>query len=154
MPKKAMTEAEALHFLTGNNTGHLATVDADGTPYIVPLNYIFYNGGIYFHCAHNGKKLDNIKRHDKVCFEVSRTDKTYLGDKPCNCATRYTSIIAQGRAQVVEDKEEKIKALNALTENFATGRLHGQVDETMAATCTVVRIEIASLTGKRNVDPD
>jgi nitroimidazol reductase NimA-like FMN-containing flavoprotein (pyridoxamine 5'-phosphate oxidase superfamily) len=154
MPQKMLTEADVYQYLADNHTGRLATCDAEGQPYIVPLNYIYFNNCIYFHCAHEGKKLDNIKANPKVCFEVSQTDKTYFGDKACQCSTRYTSVIAAGTAQIVSETEEKVAVLNTITMKFANGRPYSVIDATLAATCTVVRIEIETVSGKKNVDPE
>ena len=50
--------------------GRLATLGQDGYPYITPLNYVYWQGSVYFHCARQGEKLDNIDMNDRVCFEV------------------------------------------------------------------------------------
>ena len=48
--------------------GVLSTVGEDGYPYAVPVNYAYINGNIYFHCAREGHKLDNISFNNKVSF--------------------------------------------------------------------------------------
>lgn len=154
MPAKWLTESEAFQYLAARTEGRLATSDADGQPYIVPLNYIFYRGNIYFHCATKGRKLDNITVNDRVCFEVSQTDKTVFSEKPCGCATRYTSVVVFGKARVVTDDEEKVAALNALADRFAAGRPYTPVDAAMAKSCAVVAVSITAISGKRNVDPE
>lgn len=154
MPAKQLTDTEARQYLADNDTGRLATCSPDGHPYIVPINYIFHKESIYFHCAHEGKKLDNLKATPQVCFEVSHTDKLYFADKPCNCGTRYTSVLAFGTANIVADEAEKIDVLNTLTARFAKGRPYSYIDGKLAACCSVVRIKISELSGKKNVDPD
>lgn len=153
MPAKLLTETEARQYLADNDTGRMATCSPDGQPYIVPLNYIFYKDSVYFHCAHEGMKLDNLKTNSRVCFEVSHTDKLYFADKPCNCGTRYTSVLVFGTACIVDDEAEKIDVLNTLTARFAKGRPYPHIDGKLAASCSVVRISIDRLSGKKNVDP-
>lgn len=153
MPAKLLTDAEARQYLADNDTGRMATCNLEGQPYIVPLNYIFYKESIYFHCAHEGQKLDNLKANAQVCFEVSHTDKLYFADKACNCGTRYTSVLAFGTARIVTEEAEKVDVLNALTTQFAKGRPYPHIDGKMAATCSVVRIDIDRFSGKKNVDP-
>lgn len=153
MPACLLTDNEARQYIADNDTGHLATCGADGQPYVVPLNYIFLNESIYFHCAHEGKKLDNLKTNDKVCFEISHTDKIYLGNTPCKCGTRYTSVLVFGKACIIEDVTEKILVLNELTKKITKGRQYASIDQTMAGSCTVVGIKIDGISGKRNVDP-
>lgn len=154
MPKKWLTEPEAIEYLTQRNEGRLATCDETGQPYITPLNYLLFKGKIYIHCANKGKKLDNIACNQKVCFEVSQTDKLVLGASACKCSTRYTSVIVFGTAEVIVDVEEKAALLNALTAHLAEGRQYEPVSPQAAQSCTVVAITINGITGKRNVDPE
>lgn len=154
MPVKWLGESEAFAYLAAGTEGRLATVDADGQPYIVPLNYVFFRGGIYFHSASGrGRKLANIAADSRVCFEVSQTDKAVFAEKPCDSATRFTSVIVFGKARIVDDEAEKLAALTALTAKFAAGRSFRPIDAAMAKGCTVVAVSVDGITGKRNVDP-
>ena len=47
----------------------IALYDAD-YPYIVPLNYGYESGALYFHSAKEGKKIDLIRKNSRVCFEI------------------------------------------------------------------------------------
>lgn len=153
MPKKWLSENEAVAYLTARTEGRLATCDAAGQPYITPLNYVFHRGNIYFHSASKGHKLDNLAVNSRVCFEVSQTDKTVITEKACNCSTRYTSVVVFGQARIVTDDAEKVEALNALTERIAAGRPFGPADAAGAAGCVVVAISVDKISGKQNVDP-
>ena len=152
MAQEVLTREETIDLLTQETIGHLATFDATGYPYIVPLNYVYYQGKIYFHCAHEGRKLDNLAANNRVCFEVSRIDRKVFAPLPCKCSTRYTSALVFGTAGMVEDSARKMEVLNALTETYAAGRAFPPVEPESAARCTVVEITIDLLEGKRNVD--
>ncbi len=116
----AVTDQARTHeILTRCRVGRLATVGSDGYPYITPVNYIFYKGSVYFHCAHKGEKLDNIARDNRVCFEVdiplSYFDLAYDPTRPpCQVHQFYHCVIIRGRAEIVEDTVEKVASLNAL----------------------------------------
>lgn len=90
--------------------GVLAVVCPDGSPYAVPLNYVWYNGAIYFHCAAQaGKKLESIQSCEKVCFTV-------VGDthvQPEEFGTLYESVVAQGKIREAEDKKAGLTAILA-----------------------------------------
>lgn len=152
MAQELLTREEALDFLAQETIGHLGTLDASGYPYITPLNYVYHQGKIYFHCANEGRKLDNLAANNRVCFEVSRVDKKVFAPLPCKCSTRYTSALVFGTAGIVEDTARKMEILEALTETYAAGRPFPPVEAASAARCTVVEITIDSLEGKRNVD--
>ena len=152
MAQEVLTREETIDLLTQETIGHLATFDATGYPYIVPLNYVYYQGKIYFHCAPEGRKLDNLAANNRVCFEVSRIDRKVFAPLPCKCSTRYTSALVFGIAGMVEDTARKMEVLNALTETYAAGRSFPPVEPESAAHCTVVEITIDLIEGKRNVD--
>jgi len=153
VPKQWMTEAESRAYLESRGEGRLATCDADGQPYITPLHYVVAGGAVYFHSARQGRKLANIAVNPKICFEVSHAGKSVFSDKACNCATRFESVLVSGRAELVTDLAEKVRALNALTTKNAVEKPFEAVDAARAESCAVVRITIDTVTGKRNVDP-
>lgn len=138
--------------------GRLATSGADGYPYITPVNYVWWNGSVFFHCAHEGEKVDNIRRDPRVCFEVD-IPLSYFGldydpTRPtCHVHQFYHCVIIRGRAEIVEDCEEKVGSLNALMEaheghdNFVKVDAHTKG----VGLCSVVAVRVESMTGKRDL---
>ena len=126
---------EISRILSAATIGRLATLGADGYPYITPVNYVYTNSCIYFHCALRGEKLDNIARDDRVCFEVD-IPLAYLdlGFNPdggaCSLHQFYHCVIIRGRARVVPDGDLKPTALNALV---AAETMVGQDDHKVIA---------------------
>ncbi|MFL0197848.1 pyridoxamine 5'-phosphate oxidase family protein [Clostridium sp. WILCCON 0269] len=59
-----------MEILINGEYGVLATNGEDGYNYATALNYVYINDKIYFHCATEGHKLDNIKVNNKVSFCV------------------------------------------------------------------------------------
>ncbi|MEG6584923.1 pyridoxamine 5'-phosphate oxidase family protein [Dendrosporobacter sp. 1207_IL3150] len=147
-----MGEEEAKNFLGSNITGRLATC-GEGQPYITPLNYVYHDDKIYFHCAKSGHKLENIKANEKVCFEVSQVNELVISEKPCSCSTRYTSVVVFGKARLIECSAQKAAVLNALMEAHAEGKKYHIVNEQMADSCAVVEINIDNISGKKNINP-
>ena len=138
--------------------GRMATIGADGYPYITPVNYVYWQEAIYFHCAHKGEKMDNLRRDPRVCFEVD-IPLAYKGTdcEPqapvCQVHQFYHSVIIRGRAEVIETPEEKVGALNALMavhEGIADFCLITAETPAVAA-CAVVAVRIESMTGKSDL---
>ncbi len=96
--------------LTQGEYGFLATAGPDGQAYGVPLNYVFKDDRLYFHCALEGHKLDNIKANNKVSFCV--VGKTRV--LPDKFSTEYESAIAFGTATEVQGKERHDALLSIL----------------------------------------
>jgi nitroimidazol reductase NimA-like FMN-containing flavoprotein (pyridoxamine 5'-phosphate oxidase superfamily) len=144
--------------LAAATIGRLATVGADGTPYITPVNYVYAEGRIFFHCAPKGEKLDNIAREPKVCFEVdiplAYLDVGFYPDRgSCNLHQLYHCVIIRGTAAVVPDGPRKAAALNALVAHHEPGGDFTPVTEDMPAcrACSVVAVTPASITAKSDL---
>lgn len=95
--------------------GVLAVSGDDGYPYAVPLNYVYEENRIYFHMASSGHKLEGVGRCQKVSFCVVAADEV-LGEK---FTTAYASVIAFGKARLVDREEEKLHALRLLVRRYS-----------------------------------
>ena len=143
--EKAMGELETAALLTRGEYGVLSTVDADGQPYGVPLNYVFKDNHIYFHCALVGHKVENIDFNPKVSFcVVGKTE--VVADE---FTSRFESAIAFGPASVVYG-EERYNALVWMLEKYSADFIEeGKVSiERNDRATKVVKIEVKHLCGK------
>ena len=119
-----------------------------GMPYVVPMNFGLGENCIYLHCAAEGKKLDIIRRNDRVCFEMDLFREVILGQSACGCSARYESVIGFGRAAIVGEPSEKRAALDRIMEHYGVQGKFIYPDDILEKT-TVIRIAIESLTAKR-----
>ena len=117
------SEEKIAQFLNEEHVGRIASLDQDGFPQIIPMNFAFVNGVIYMHSHTRGEKLDNIKANPKVGFEVDRELEflpSYFSS-PTDASqadTLYISVVIKGDGIIINDKEEKTLALNALMEKY------------------------------------
>src|SRR5690606_31956782 len=102
-----LPEAECKEILSSCSTGVLGLMGADGYPYAVPLNYVYADGAIYFHCAKDGHKIDCIRNSERVSFCVVQRGNVV----PELFATDYRSVIVFGRAMIVSDDVERRRAM-------------------------------------------
>ncbi len=142
--KELQNEAIA-HLLRVCEYGTLSTVDAQGQPYGVPLNFVFKNDCIYFHCALEGHKLDNILANSRVSFSVVGRTRVL----PAEFSTEFESVIVFGVASVVQG-EERYEALTGLVEKYSPGLVEEgrQYIKQFDSRTKVVRIDIDLKTGK------
>ena len=110
--KKLLEKKEMDLLLAKMRVGHLATVDSDGSPYIVPLDYRYVDGVIYFHGATKGQKIENIRINPKVSFEVTSIDpaESRLRSYGSAVGRRWECVVIRGRAEHVTDQAERTKA--------------------------------------------
>jgi len=117
------SKEKIIEFLNSESTGRIASIDTNGFPQIIPMNFVFINDVIYMHSHIRGEKLENIKRNGKVGFEVDRSLEflpSYFFD-PTDASladTLYISVVMKGMCTIIEDKEEKTLALNGLMKKY------------------------------------
>ncbi len=110
-------------FLNEEHVGRISTIDKNGFPQTIPMNFVFLNDAIYMHSHVKGEKLDNLNRNNKVGFEADRELEflpSYFED-PHNAAladTLYISVVIKGIGSFVIDREEKTLVLNGLMEKY------------------------------------
>lgn len=136
---------EAASILKKGEYGVLSTMGENGYAYGVPLSYVYIDNCIYFHCAVEGHKLDNIRNDDKVSFCVVGRTELF----PEKFSTIYESVIVFGKAAEVYD-DEKSRAFTALLEKYANEYLEKGKEYIKKADSKtkVIRISIDHITGK------
>ena len=161
LTNRAMIESEINDVLKSAKVGRLGLYDA-GYPYVVPVNFAFETGHIYFHSADVGTKIGLMKENPSVCFEVDEYIETIEASNVCGYDTAYRSVIAFGKARILEDAEEKTKALRLIVSKYArpeeAGKLETRIVEAHRSSngskTVVVDILIQQMTGKHHVPED
>ena len=118
-------------------------------PYVVPLNYGYRNGCMYFHCAREGRKIDILKKNDRVCIEVDIDSRVVRGETPCRCTAKYRSVIGFGRARIIDDEREKKDGLDVIMAHY--GGQGGEYDEKSLQRTCVIEVVIENMTGKQSL---
>ncbi len=142
---RAISESEAKSLLEKGEFGVLSTASSDGQPYGVPINYGYDGNVIYFHCAKEGHKLENLATNSRVSFCV--VGKTEI--LPEKFTTNYESAIVSGTAFELVDDEKHIGLLE-IVKKYSPGFItEGQkYIENAAHKTKVYQIVIESITGK------
>jgi len=142
---RQITEAEALAILRAGEYGVLSTVSVHGRPYGVPVNYCVLDDDIYFHCAVEGAKLDNIEHSPEVSFCVVGATEVLPGQ----FGTKYESCVVEGRASEAFG-DEKQRALEGIVDKYSRGfeaqglrYIDGLRDQTR-----VFKISVVTVSGK------
>ena len=126
--------------------GELALCRGD-EPYVVPLNFTYHAGHIYFHCAFEGKKLDFLRQNPRVCFSVPRDFQIPEMHPPGErCHTNYESVLCYGTAREVTDLEERKRILDIFVKKFRDE----EIDLERVKNCNAVDITIEEMTGTRH----
>jgi nitroimidazol reductase NimA-like FMN-containing flavoprotein (pyridoxamine 5'-phosphate oxidase superfamily) len=148
---KEITEKVIIEeILRQTDVGRLGLV-IDGKPYVVPMNFSYIGDKIYLHSHKDGKKMQEIKKNPDVCFEVDEGD-IITGENPCDFSWQYTSVIANGKAMIVDDEAERLKGLKLISDKYSPGKGVKITKELMEKFkhLWIVRIDIEEMTGKKS----
>lgn len=143
--KQLLSTEETVAVLNRGSNGVLACLGDEDYPYAVPVNYVYYNGKIYYHSAKAGHKVDAVTKHPKVSFTVVDKDTIVSAEY----TSYFRSVIAFGKARVVEGPEWR-EAFMALVEKYSGDQPEAAKNKEVDA-CThalIYAIDIEHLTGK------
>jgi len=125
----------------------IGLVDND-EPYIVPVCFGYERNALYFHGAPEGRKINLIKKNNKVCFEIDTDVEVVKGEKPCQWTMKYRSVIGAGKAYILESDEEKAHGLKLIMKQYTEGDFSFTKSELDSV--LVGRIDIENITGKKS----
>lgn len=126
-------------------------------PYLVPLNFgLDIQDGqvyLYFHGALEGKKMDVLRKNNKVTFEMDCNHNFIFYDDRMSCTMGYESIIGHGIMEFLKE-EQKFDALKVLMRQYHEEDFKFNTD--MMKVTSVFRLKVLDMTGKRrnNVHPN
>ncbi len=96
---------------------------SEGKPYVVALNFVFFENSIFFHGAKEGRKIEAINSNPNAAFLVVKPYSfipSYFSDTMAACpATQFfASVLLEGKLKFIEDGDKKAEVLNALMKKF------------------------------------
>jgi nitroimidazol reductase NimA-like FMN-containing flavoprotein (pyridoxamine 5'-phosphate oxidase superfamily) len=134
--------------LSGAVICRIAMLDK-GLPYLLPFNYGYREGCIYIHSAPEGKKIDLLKKNNRVCFEVEGTTRIIKEEKACRWATVYRSVIGYGRVEIISDPEGKQSGLEIIMAQHGAPELK-EFETREVERMVILKLTIDSITGKQS----
>ena len=142
-------------FLCRAEVAHIAT-RWDDQPFITPILFWYdqEHHEIYFHTNITGRLRANLERHEKVCIEASQLGRALPANTALEFALQYESAVAFGRGRLLEDDEERRRALYGLIAKYfpkmTPGVHYRPITEPELKRTAVFAVIIDSWSGKRN----
>lgn len=148
---RARDEAFSLALIDRCTHGVMALTTGTDTPYCLPLSLVRVDRALYFHCAHQGRKVELMRTCPKVCVTFIGGDSPAYLDKG-EYTTYFQSAIVTGTVHEVTNNDEKILALRALCQKLTPQAMDGDkfeqaVHRSLQAT-GVWRIDLEDISGK------
>ena len=148
--KQLLPEEVAVQILDRNTSGTLALLGDDDYPYSLPISYVYADGKLYFHSAKEGHKIDAIKKSEKVSFCVIDKDEI-VSEK---YTTYFRSVIAFGKAHLVEDVEEIRRIARVLAMKYSADFEEGITEEIDSSInhMAIIEMTIDHMTAKEAIE--
>ena len=133
--------------LRGENLGFLG-LSRDGQPYVVPLNYAYAGGRVLIHGKLTGQRLDYLRANPQVCFTVARqAGRIFRHPQGASCHVDNDSVVCFGRARLIEDAEERRRALNIFNRRIQPDA--PDIPLRVASRCCAIEVRITEATGRQ-----
>lgn len=120
--ERTMSQKDTMALLGRALVGRMGTVSSEGTPYVVPLDFVFEDGPprIHLHIARQpGHLSSNLDFSSKVCFEVDEPGPLVAtGETACETDHAYESAVCFGQARVVSSKRERARIARLFVRRF------------------------------------
>lgn len=129
------------------NTCHVAMVE-DDKPYLLGFNFGYKDKTIYLHCAKEGKKLDILRKNNNVCVYFDSDHHLFARHKEVACSwrMRYRSVMAHGKAELINDYDQKENALKIFMSNYSD--INFKYSKPAIDNILIIKIKIDSWTGR------
>jgi nitroimidazol reductase NimA-like FMN-containing flavoprotein (pyridoxamine 5'-phosphate oxidase superfamily) len=123
---------------------------SEGHPFVIPTGYGRLGDYLYIHGSAASRMLRNLQKGIEICVTVTLLDGLVLARSAFHHSMNYRSVVVLGTATLVEDREEKLTALRAISENIIAGRwddVRQPTDQELKAT-SVLKLPIAEASAK------
>ena len=128
---------------------------AEGQPFVIPTLYARVGDAIYFHGSAASRMLRGAATGIPVCITVTLTDGLVLARSVFNHSINYRSVVALGKAELVNEPAEKLKALHAFTNTIVPGRWEDArvPNEKELKATSILKLELSEVSAKIRSGP-
>lgn len=155
LPKRAQYDREAVHrILDEGFICHVGFV-VEGQPFVIPTGYARLGDTLLIHGSQASRMLRAVGKGIDVCVTVTLVDGLVLARSAFHHSMNYRSVVVLGQASVVDEGNEKLAALRALSEHMIPGRwdeVRGPSEPEMKAT-VVLSLPLAEVSAKVRTGP-
>lgn len=154
-PHRGAYDRETIHKILDEGMVCHVGFATDGQPYVIPTLFARIGDAIYFHGSAASRMLRGVSEGLAVCITVTLTDGIVLARSVFNHSMNYRSVVALGKATLVDAPEEKLEALRAFTEKILPGRWNDarQPNEKELKATSILRLPLTEVSAKIRKGP-
>jgi nitroimidazol reductase NimA-like FMN-containing flavoprotein (pyridoxamine 5'-phosphate oxidase superfamily) len=122
MPKRGQYDKDTVYrILDEGLVCHVGLVEND-QPVVIPMNFARRDDTLILHGAPASRLLKYVQAGHPVCVTVTLLDGLVLARSVYHHSMNYRSAVVFGRGRLIETEQEKLAALEVLTEHIVPGR--------------------------------
>jgi nitroimidazol reductase NimA-like FMN-containing flavoprotein (pyridoxamine 5'-phosphate oxidase superfamily) len=154
-PHRGSHDREAIYRILDEGFVCHVGFSVDGQPYVIPTMFARVGDEIYFHGSAASRMLRGLTGGLAVCLTVTLADGLVLARSVFNHSMNYRSVVALGKATLIDQAEEKLVALRAFTEKILPGRWSEarQPNEKELKATSILRLPLTEVSAKMRVGP-
>ncbi len=154
-PQRGVYDRETIYKILDEGLVCHLGFSADGQPFVIPTLYARVGDAIYFHGSAASRMLRGVGEGTNVCLTVTLTDGIVLARSVFNHSMNYRSVVALGKAALVDAPQEKLEALRAFTEKILPHRWDDarQPNEKELKATSILRLPLVEVSAKIRVGP-
>ena len=155
LPDRGAYDAETVFKILDEGLICHVGFSVDGQPFVIPTGFARVEDTLYIHGSAASRMLRTLAEGVQVCVTVTLLDGLVLARSAFHHSMNYRSVVMLGRATLVSDAAEKIKALEAFTEHIVRGRWNDvrlPTEAELKAT-TVLALPLAEVSAKIRTGP-
>jgi nitroimidazol reductase NimA-like FMN-containing flavoprotein (pyridoxamine 5'-phosphate oxidase superfamily) len=154
-PQRGIYDRETIYKILDEGMVCHVGFSADGQPFVIPTLYARIGDAIYFHGSAASRMLRGVSEGTNVCLTVSLMDGIVLARSVFNHSMNYRSVVALGKATLIDAPQEKLEALRAFTEKILPKRWDDarQPSEKELKATSILRLPLTEVSAKVRVGP-
>jgi hypothetical protein len=154
-PQRGVYDRETIYRILDEGLVCHVGFSADGQPFVIPTLYARIGDAVYFHGSAASRMLRGASEGANVCLTVTLTDGIVLARSVFNHSMNYRSVVALGKATLVDAPQEKLDALHGFTEKILPGRWADarQPSEKELRSTSILRLPLTEASAKVRVGP-
>jgi nitroimidazol reductase NimA-like FMN-containing flavoprotein (pyridoxamine 5'-phosphate oxidase superfamily) len=145
---REITDKEIIEEILSKSDICRIAIQDDDIPYLVPLNYGYNNGALYFHSASRGRKIELLKRNNRVAFEIEYSSEIIKEDIPCKWSSKYRSVMGTGTIEILQDGKQIRDGLDIIMTHY--GHAQNTYDEAYFSRIVILKLTIENISGKQS----
>jgi nitroimidazol reductase NimA-like FMN-containing flavoprotein (pyridoxamine 5'-phosphate oxidase superfamily) len=122
LPKRGSYDRESIYRILDEALICHVGFAEQGHPYVIPINFARVGDTILLHGAKASRLLKHVAGGHPVCVEATLVDGLVLARSVFHHSVNYRSVVLFGKGRPVEAEQEKLSALEAITEHLIPGR--------------------------------